>query len=156
MSPGSQMRRVGWAVVFVVCAVSYGLLAVRVNTVKSEVRLAERQIIEIKRENILLETEFATRANQQQLADWNRLEFGYQAPRFDQYLENERQLASLGVPRGLNAPNPIRMAMADDNASEAPIAKKIAEAQKNQFASDEQSVVTPEADSSPKNKGAEE
>ena len=29
---------------------------------------------------MLLETEFETRANQQQLATWNEVDFGYQAP----------------------------------------------------------------------------
>ena len=61
----------------------------------------------------MLETEFQARANQRQLAEWNAVEFGYRAPRADQYLENERQLASLGAPRGPAAPNPIRVARAE-------------------------------------------
>ena len=48
---------------------------------------------------------------QQQLAAWNQVEFGYSAPRADQYVEHERQLAALGSPRGIDAPQPIRVAM---------------------------------------------
>nr|WP_137677480.1 hypothetical protein [Parerythrobacter lutipelagi] len=112
MRNGSRLRQIGWAVVLTVCLTAFVALTFRVNAVKSEVRLAERQIIALEREKLLLETEFQTRANQQQLADWNRVEFGYLAPSADQYLENERQLASLGVPRGAGAPEPIRVAKA--------------------------------------------
>ncbi len=109
---GSRLRQIGWAIVLVICLAGFVALTFRVNTVKSEVRLAERQILALEREKLLLETEFQTRANQQQLADWNRVEFGYRAPRAEQYLENERQLAGLGLPRRADAPNPIRVARA--------------------------------------------
>ena len=77
--------------------------------------LKKYEIVEqraLEREKELLEIEFQTRANQQQLANWNRVEFGYQAPEASQYLENERQLASLGMPRRADAPEPIRVALA--------------------------------------------
>ncbi|MFZ1743239.1 MAG: hypothetical protein WAT93_10315 [Pontixanthobacter sp.] len=116
--PGSRLRQIGWAVALSTCAVFFMALTFRVNAVKSEVRLAEREIIALERERILLETEFETRANQQQLADWNRIEFGYRAPAADQYLENERQLASLGLPRNAGAPDPIRVARAPTESEE--------------------------------------
>jgi hypothetical protein len=87
-------------------------LTFRVNAVKSQVRLAERQIVRLRQEKLLLETEFETRANQQQLVSLNNVEFGYQAPTAGQYLEGERQLASLGKARGPGAPSPIRVAHA--------------------------------------------
>lgn len=114
MVRGSRIRQIGWAALFAICLSAFAALTFRVNAVKSEVRLAERQIVALQKEKIQLETEFQSRANQQQLADWNRIEFGYGAPNADQYLESERQLAGLGVPRGLNAPNPIRVARAPD------------------------------------------
>lgn len=110
---GSRLRQIGWLMALAICFALFVALTFRVNSVKSEVRLAERQIVQLKRENLLLETEFQTRANQQQLADWNAIEFGYKAPRADQYLEGERQLASLGLPRQIGAPSPIRVARAD-------------------------------------------
>lgn len=114
MTVGSRMRQIGWAVVLSVCLAGFVVLTFRVNAVKSEVRLAERQIIALERENLLLETEFETRANQQQLANWNRVEFGYQAPRADQFLDNERELAALGLPRAIDGPDPIRVARAPE------------------------------------------
>ncbi|AKM06518.1 hypothetical protein AM2010_431 [Pelagerythrobacter marensis] len=112
MIGGSRLRQIGWAVVLGVCLAAFVVLTFRVNAVKSEVRLAERQIVALEREKLMLETEFETRANQRQLADWNRVEFGYQAPRSDQYLDSERQLAALGLPRAVDAPDPIRVARA--------------------------------------------
>ena len=112
MGSGSRLRQIGWMVALSICAAFFMALTFRVNAVKSEVRLAEREIIALERERILLETEFQTRANQQQLADWNRIEFGYRAPDASQYVENERQLASLGLPRNAGAPDPIRVARA--------------------------------------------
>lgn len=110
MVTGSRMRQIGWAVALAICAVLFVALTFRVNAVKSEVRLAERRIIALEQEKQLLETEFETRANQQQLANWNKVEFGYATPSADQYLENERQLAQLGLARDANAPSPIRVA----------------------------------------------
>ncbi|WP_232366631.1 hypothetical protein [Alteripontixanthobacter muriae] len=115
MVAGSRMRQLGWAVVLGICLAVFAALTFRVNAVKSEVRLAERQIIALQRETILLETEFETRANQQQLADWNVVDFGYEAPRADQYVDNERELAALAGPRAVGAPDPIRVARAADD-----------------------------------------
>ena len=114
---GSRLRQIGWLVVMATCLGLFLALSFRVHAVKSEVRLAERQIIALKNETIMLETEFQARANQRQLANWNAVEFGYEAPRADQYLENERQLASLGLPRSPDAPAPIRLARVDFDGS---------------------------------------
>lgn len=109
-----RVRSIGWAFVLTVCAALTLALTLRVNAVKSEVRLAERQIVSLKREKMFLETEFLTRANQQQLKSLNDVEFGYQAPTAKQYIEGERQLAALGKPRAPGAPAPIRVASAAD------------------------------------------
>ena len=116
MSRGSRLRQIGWLFALSISFGCFIALTFQVNSVKSEVRLAERQIVQLEREKLLLETEFQARANQQQLADWNAIEFGYKAPRADQYISGVRQLASLGVPRGMNAPSPIRVARAPDAA----------------------------------------
>lgn len=105
-----RMRSIGWAAVLLTCFAFTVALTFKVNSVKSEVRLAERQIVALRQEKLLLETEFQTRANQQQLRSLNEVEFGYQAPTAGQYLEGERQLASLGKARGPGAPSPIRVA----------------------------------------------
>ena len=108
-----RMRSIGWAAVLLTCFTFTVVLTFKVNAVKSEVRLAERQILAVKQDKLLLETEFETRANQQQLRSLNQVEFGYQAPAAGQYLEGERQLADLGKARGADAPSPIRVAKAD-------------------------------------------
>ncbi|EAQ29296.1 hypothetical protein NAP1_00950 [Erythrobacter sp. NAP1] len=113
ITPGSRIRQMGWVAVLAACVALFALLSFQVQTVRSEVLLAEREIIGLEREVQMLETEFQTRASQRQLAEWNAVELGYQAPRADQYLDNERQLASLGVPVGPNAPSPIRVARAN-------------------------------------------
>lgn len=107
-----RVRSIGWAFALTICAALTLALTFRVNAVKSEVQLTERQIVAIKRQKMALETEFLTRANQQQLRTLNEMEFGYQAPGADQYIEGERQLAVLGKPRAVDAPEPIRVAVA--------------------------------------------
>ena len=111
MVGGSRIRQIGWALVLAVCFALLLALTFKVNAVKSDVRLAERQIIAAQQAKLMLETEFETRASQQQLSDWNAVEFGYSAPRADQYLESERQLAALGTPRGSMPPSPVRVAL---------------------------------------------
>ncbi|MBU6268906.1 MAG: hypothetical protein KGN34_15260 [Sphingomonadales bacterium] len=109
-----RLASIGWMSILAVVAALAAALMLRVNAVKSQVQLAERQIIELRHEKEFLETEYETRANQQQLTDLNDLDFGYKAPAAGQYLESERQLASLGKPRAADAPAPILMASADD------------------------------------------
>ncbi len=124
MMTSTQARSLGWAAVLAICFAAVVVLSFKVHAVRSEVLLAERQLISLQRETILLETEFETRASQRQLAEWNAVEFGYEAPRAGQFLDGERQLASLGEVRGPDAPSPIRLASADaaeTAAAEAPM-----------------------------------
>lgn len=109
-----RLRQVGWVAVLLTCGALLLALTFKVNAVKSQVRLTERQIVALRQETMFLETEFETRANQQQLSSLNQVEFGYQAPTAGQYLEGERQLAALGKPRRPDAPSPIRVASAAD------------------------------------------
>lgn len=110
----TSLQRIGWAALIgLCCALLFGL-SLKVNALKSEVRLAERRLVALKRETIYLETEYETRSNQQQLAAWNAVDFGYAAPGPGQYFENERQLALLGKPAAPDAPEPIRVAMASE------------------------------------------
>ncbi len=108
-----RLHSFGWAVCLVICGAAFLALTFRVNAVKSQVRLAERQIVALKQQKLQLDTEFETRANQHQLKSLNDLEFGYQAPVASQYIEGERQLAALGKPRAAGAPVPIMVANAD-------------------------------------------
>ena len=80
MTQQSRLRRMGWIAVLALCTVLYLGLHLKVHAVRSEVVSAERQIVALENQKILLATEFETRASQQQLASWNRVEFGYSAP----------------------------------------------------------------------------
>ncbi|MXP25677.1 hypothetical protein GRI39_06430 [Altererythrobacter indicus] len=114
MTPQSRIRRIGWIAALALCTGLYLMLHLKVHAVRSDVVRAERQIVGLENSKMLLETEFETRSSQQQLANWNRLEFGYRAPDSAQFIENERQLASLGTPRAVGAPEPIRVARNGD------------------------------------------
>lgn len=113
MLPSNRFRSIGWATILAISLALFGALVFKVNSVKSQVRQAERQILALRNEKLMLETEFETRANQQQLAEWNDVDYGYQAPGPSQFVENERQLAMLGVPRAPGAPEPIRVMAAN-------------------------------------------
>ena len=110
MTPHSRLRRIGWIAALATCTALYLMLHLKVHSVRSEVVRAEREIVSLEHQKLLLETEFETRSNQLQLAAWNRVDFGYTAPSAAQFLENERQLASFGGPRAPGAPEPIRVA----------------------------------------------
>lgn len=109
----SRVKTVGWAAVLACCAGAVTMLAFKVNAVRSEVRQAEERIVQLERDNLYLETEFETRASQQQLAALNRMEFGYVAPGPAQFLANERALAAFSAPRSKDAPEMIRVARED-------------------------------------------
>jgi hypothetical protein len=111
-----RLRSMGWIATLVVCAALVMVLAFRVNALRSQVHQSQARIIALRQETMYLETEFETRANQQQLKAWNDVEFGYAAPTAAQYLDNERQLASYAKPIEPGAPAPIRVASADDSA----------------------------------------
>jgi hypothetical protein len=109
-----RLRSIGWLALLAVCGAAVMVLSFRVNALRSQVHRAEGQIVALKQQKMYLETEFETRANQQQLKAWNVLELGYVAPKAGQYLENERQLAALSKPADPGAPAPIRVASVDD------------------------------------------
>ncbi len=115
-----RVQSIVWAVVIALSLALLAALTFRVNAVKSQVRLTERKIIAIKQEQLSLETEFQTRANQQQLAAINQVEFGFKAPDELQYVAGERQLAALSrpVPPAFAPTAPasasVRLASADD------------------------------------------
>lgn len=110
MTPQARIRRIGWFAALGICLALYTLLHLKVNAVHSDVVRAERQIVRLEEQNLLLETEFLTRSNQVQLAAWNRVDFGFEAPRAEQFLDSPLQLASFGSPRDSHAPAPIMLA----------------------------------------------
>lgn len=108
-----RVHSIGWMTVLLICGVLSIALMLRVNAVKSRVANSEKRIVYLQRDIDFLQTEFQTRSNQQQLKTLNDVEFGYEAPRAQQYIEGERQLAALGKAPAPGAPEPIRYASAD-------------------------------------------
>ena len=85
-----RVHSIGWVSVLLVCGALTLALTLRVNAVKSQVHATEVRIVAAQRSIDFLQTEFQTRANQQQLRTINDLEFGYKAPGAGQYVEGER------------------------------------------------------------------
>ena len=112
-----RLRSIGWLALLAVCATLVLVLTLRVNALRSQVRREENRIVALREETLYLQTEFETRASQQQLKAWNDVDFGYVAPAAGQYLENERKLAMLGKPAAPDAPAPVQLAELGDSAS---------------------------------------
>ena len=113
MTPQAQFRRMGWIALLALLTGMYLMLHFKVQAVHSDVVRAERRIVSLEQEKLLLATEFETRASQMQLAAWNQVDFGYVAPTAGQFLAGERQLASLGADALLPGSAPVRLAEAD-------------------------------------------
>ncbi|VWX46556.1 hypothetical protein [Novosphingobium sp. 9U] len=107
-----RVHSIGWMTVLLICGALSLALMLRVNAVRSQVAGSEKRIAYLQRDIDFLQTEFQTRSNQQQLKTLNDVEFGYEAPRAEQYIEGERQLAALGKAPAPGAPQPIRYASA--------------------------------------------
>lgn len=103
-----RLEGIGWlALVFLVAILLYPL-SLSVATLRSDLARTDRQIVSVKKEIRYLETEFSARANLRQLEHWNKMEYGYVAPKASQYLEGERALANLG---GKNLRKPVKVAV---------------------------------------------
>lgn len=110
MTPQAHLRRIGWFAMLIVFVALYCGLHLKVQSVKSDVVRAERRIVELQDHNLLLETEFLTRSSQLQLAQWNRVDFGYTAPEASQFIAGRRQLAALGGSRVPGSTADVRLA----------------------------------------------
>lgn len=108
-----RLRQIGWGAVLGGCLAVFAVLSLTVHAVRSEVLVSDMKIVQLKTKKQRLETEFQARASQHQLAQWNRVDLGYIAPRADQYLDTRKQLAALGEPMGPGAPSPVRVARAE-------------------------------------------
>lgn len=91
-----RIKNLGWlALVFTVAILLYPL-SLNVAALHSDLVRVDQKIMETKREISFLEAELSTRANVQQLEEWNQLLYGYEPPTAAQFLDGERALASLG------------------------------------------------------------
>ena len=104
-----RLKTIGWIALIFIVAIALYPLSLSVATLRSDLTRTERDILRTRAEIRYLETEFATRASLAQLAMWNDLEYGYEAPSAAQYLDGERELANLGeIDKPLD--EPVRVA----------------------------------------------
>jgi hypothetical protein len=90
-----KLKNFGWVALLPVIIVLLYPMSLNVGALHSELVSTDRKIMETKREISFLQAELRTRANMQQLAEWNDLLYGYGPPTADQFLAGERALANL-------------------------------------------------------------
>lgn len=112
MTSRTRLHSLLWTGSVVVATALSLVLTLQVKAVNSDIAETEKAIVATKQQLAILETEFQTRARQQQLVRWNEVEFGYVAPRADQFLDGRAELAALGKPAQILDAAPIRMAEA--------------------------------------------
>lgn len=126
-----KLQGIGLVLLVLIFAMMLYPVSLNVAATRSELAKIERQIDRARGNIRYLESELAVRASMRQLERWNADTFGYSAPSAAQYLENERQLASLDrLPRarGANDVAPVLMAMVSPVAMPAPAEPKPAAA----------------------------
>jgi hypothetical protein len=106
-----RLKNFGWLALLSVIAVLLYPLSLNVGALHSKLMETDRQIMETKREISFLQAELRTRANMQQLADWNDLLYGYGPPTAGQFLDGERALANLDG--GAPDVKPVMVAVSD-------------------------------------------
>jgi hypothetical protein len=90
-----KLKNFGWLALLSTIAVLLYPLSLNVGALHSELVRTDRKIMETKREISFLQAELRTRANMQQLAEWNDVLYGYEPPTAEQFIDGERALANL-------------------------------------------------------------
>lgn len=109
-----KLQGIGLVLLVLIFAMMLYPVSLKVAATRSELAQIDKRIGQARDNIRYLESELAVRASMRQLEQWNVESFGYSAPNADQYLANERQLASLDrLPRarGANDVAPVLMAM---------------------------------------------
>lgn len=89
-----RMRPIGWVAGVAAAALSFYLVSLQVASERAELESVERRIVLTQRQIRHLETEFSARASLRQLEAYNNEVLALAAPKSEQYLTDEVQLAS--------------------------------------------------------------
>jgi hypothetical protein len=111
-----RLQSIMWILIIAAGALTAYLVSLRVATERNAVRALEGQIYATRANIRYLEVEFSARSNLRQLAEWNARDIKYSVPAAGQYLNSERQLASLDSIEPSGAPTaapPVMAAMAE-------------------------------------------
>lgn len=90
-----RFRALGWVAGIASAATGLYLVSVQVAAERAKLEQVDRSINAAHRDMQQLKTELSTRASYRQLEKWNAEDLSMAAPRADQYLHTEAQLASL-------------------------------------------------------------
>ena len=91
-----RFRALGWVAGIASAATCLYLTSLQVAAERAELEGVEAKIASARRDMRQLQTEIGTRASLRQLERWNGEVLALQAPRADQYLHEESELASVG------------------------------------------------------------
>jgi DNA polymerase III psi subunit len=89
-----RLRPIGWVAGVAAAALSFYLVSLQVASERTELESVQRRIVIAERDIRHLETEFSARASLRQLEAYNNEVLALAAPKVDQYLNSEVQLAS--------------------------------------------------------------
>jgi hypothetical protein len=115
-----RLRPIGWVAGVAGAALAFYLVSLQVASERTHLEGVERKIALTQRQIRHLETEFSARASLRQLEAYNNEVLALAAPKVDQYLTSEVQLASYVPGEGLPQPQAPRTALA--SAQTAPAA----------------------------------
>ncbi|MDB5712862.1 MAG: hypothetical protein JWO15_259 [Sphingomonadales bacterium] len=143
---GQRFRPLGWVAGVATAATCLYMVSLQVAAERGKLESVEHQIASAQRDMRQLQTELGTRASLRQLEKWNGDVLALSAPKAQQFLHGEKELASLGseaIDDGTpNAPPSVM------NASFMPVEAAPAEPKIIQAA-----VVVPVHARAPKNSG---
>ncbi|WP_293882827.1 hypothetical protein [Sphingomonas sp.] len=91
-----RFRSLGWVAGVTTAAVSLYMVSLQVAAERGKLESVERQIALAQRNMRQLQTELGTRASLRQLEKWNGDVLALSAPKAQQFLHGEAELASLG------------------------------------------------------------
>lgn len=119
-----RMRPIGWVAGVAAAALSFYLVSLQVASERAALETTERKIAVTQRQIRHLETEFSARASLRQLEAYNNDVLALAAPKVDQYLADEVQLASYvpgeGLPKAAAAATALASVAAPSSAAASP------------------------------------
>jgi hypothetical protein len=118
-----KLKNFGWLALLSTIAVLLYPLSLNVGALHSKLVQTDRKIMETKREISFLQAELRTRANMQQLAEWNDVLYGYAPPTAEQFLDGERALARLDGAGPVVKPVMVAVSNIDGSAPAGKIGK---------------------------------
>ena len=102
-----RLRPIGWVAGVAGAALCFYLVSLQVAAERTALESTERRIAVTERQIRQLETEFSARASLRQLESYNNEVLALSAPKVQQYLTNEVQLASYSPADGADIGKPV-------------------------------------------------